>query len=251
MNKTLGLLLAVTLAAVGATAGLAQQDVMSQPLFDALFSYPINIYGDLIQGYGWSTPLSPPLPPAEAPPSPSFYVVQDGLLLQYDWNYRLLNVTKLPPHVPWPQGGATWEDVFFARENRWSAALGGLQAADYTHAAGRANFWADPLERGLHFQINVSNLQAVTEITLNLTDPNLPLEASPPVVKLYHCSPTGARLTGTLAQGMITDANLIGWLAGCRVPDLIQALNRGQATVVVRTARRPQGELVGRIRALA
>jgi hypothetical protein len=49
---------------------------------------------------------------------------------------------------------------------------------------------------------------------------------------------------------MITDGNLTGWLAGHRVPDLIQALNRGQASVVVRTARRPQGELVGRIRVL-
>jgi hypothetical protein len=251
MHKTRGLLFAVVLLIASASAGLAQQET-SQPLYDALLNYPINIYGDVVEqgnSYGMELPPGPPQP--EPVVSPSFYLVQNGLLLQYDWNYNLLNVTQLPPYVPWPQGGATWEDSFFAGVRRWNAALSGLQASGYTDASARAFFWVDPLEQGVHFQLDVSNLQTVTEITLNLNDPNLPPVAAPAVVRLFKCAPTGARLSGTLAQGMIMDRDLIGWLAGYRVPDLIQALNRGQGSVIVHTVRRPQGELMGRIRATA
>jgi len=241
MQKLAGLLFAVVLVTLCASVAPAQE--YGDPYYSA-------------EGYGSMTEQGNPYglqqPPQPEPVvSPSFYLVQDGRLLQYDWNYNLINVTQLPPYVPWPQGGATWEDSFFAGVRRWSATLSGLQAAGYTDASARAYFWVDPLEQGVHFQLDVNNLQTVTEVTLNLNDPNLPPVAAPAVVRLFKCAPSGARLSGTLAQGMIVDRDLIGWLAGYRTPDLIQALNRGQGSVIVHTVRRPQGELIGRIRAPA
>ena len=201
----------------------------------------------------YGTPLPPALPPL--PPGPvaqdTYYVISNGVLRQYDRNYNLVNETRLPPYIPWPQGGATPADILQAGSYQWNARLSGLQSQGYTEASGSACFWLDPSGEALHYQVAVADLRNIADITVNLNDPDLPPEAAPAVARLYCCRTKGGRHTGVIAQGTIRDCDLLGWLAGYRVADLVQALNQGQGFVNVRTAQRPQGELMGTIRAPA
>ena len=193
-------------------------------------------------------PVLPPPPPAPVAQD-TYYVISNGMLQQYDRNYNLVNETRLPPYIPWPQGGATPAHIRQAGSDEWTARLSGLQSQGYTEASGSACFRLDPSGEALHYQVSVANLRNIADITINLNDPDLPPVAAPAVARLYCCRTRGGRYTGVIAEGTIRDCDLLGWLAGYRVADLVQALNQGQGFVNVRTAQRPQGELMGAIRA--
>jgi len=72
------------------------------------------------------------------------------------------------------------------------------------------------------------------------------------VVWLYPSAPPAMMLPGTtngiLAQGVITDANLSGALAGQTVADLIEQIEAGNAYVNVHTMLYPGGEIRGQIK---
>lgn len=244
-------LVLVTIVVTAALAPAAWGQVALGGLYYAT-PFPLPYYGG-VGGYGpaeVSPPVSvSPLPPSVAPMTPgSYYVVSDGMLRQYDVNYNLVKETRLPAYTPWPQGGATLVEVGQAGVCRWEASLSGLQSQGYTEASGSACFWLDSSGQGLHYAVTVVDLRNPTEISINLNDPNLPPTSAPAVARLYCCRPKPGRHTGVIARGTIRDCDLIGWLAGYRVSDLIQALNQGQGFVAVRTARYPQGELMGTIR---
>ena len=56
------------------------------------------------------------------------------------------------------------------------------------------------------------------------------------------------RSSGTLGEGTITAADLVGPLAGQRLSDLVAAIDAGNAYVNVHTSQFPSGEVRGQVR---
>lgn len=249
MNRAVTIVIAImalTLLASAAFGQFAVGGVYYASPFSILTFGGATGYGGGVLG---PPVASVPLPVALPPRTPStYYVVSNGYLLQYDWNYNLIGQTPLPPYVPWPQGGTTLADVRQAGVDRWSAQLSGLQSEGYTEASGSACFSLDASGQELNYRVTVVNLLNPGEVSINLNDQNLPPEAAPAVARLLCCRTYGGRFTGVIAQGTIRDRDLVGWLAGYGISDLVQGLNQGQAFVSVRTVQHPQGELMGTIR---
>ncbi|MDW0251516.1 MAG: CHRD domain-containing protein, partial [Nitrososphaeraceae archaeon] len=70
------------------------------------------------------------------------------------------------------------------------------------------------------------------------------------VVTLFKAdSPTG-EISGSLANGTITNSTLEGDMQGLAVIDLIKAMERGETYVNVHTEENPNGEIRGQISAV-
>lgn len=98
---------------------------------------------------------------------------------------------------------------------------------------------------GLQYRLIVANIEAVTQAHIHLAPAG---ENGPVVAFLFGFVPEGETVNGTLAQGVITSANLVGPLAGMALADLVAELEAGNAYVNVHTQAHPPGEVRGQIR---
>lgn len=121
-------------------------------------------------------------------------------------------------------------------ENRnFRAHLSGAQEvpARDTQAQGQATFALNKAGDALDYRLIVSNIENVvaSHIHLGTADENGPV-----VVFLYGNVPAGGgRTDGVLATGTITQADLVGPLAGHPFQDLLDAMRSGGAYVNVHT----------------
>lgn len=115
-----------------------------------------------------------------------------------------------------------------------------------TLAQGQAQFKLSDDGTELSYKLNVANLDGIrfAHIHLSAAGTNGPVV----VFLLQPQSPTTGRVNGTLTEGTITAANLIGPLAGRPLSDLVAALESGNAYVNVHTDAHPGGEIRGQIR---
>jgi hypothetical protein len=118
-----------------------------------------------------------------------------------------------------------------------------------TRAQGQAVFRLSADGTELHFKLIVANIENVTQAHIHLA----PAGANGPVVVwLYPDAPPAqlipGRFNGVLAEGVITEANLVGQLAGQELSALIDELEAGNAYVNVHTSQFPPGEVRGQIR---
>jgi len=142
----------------------------------------------------------------------------------------------------WAQGG---------QNRNFTAHLSGGQevpSAD-TNATGQAIFKLSKDGTRLDYRVIVANIENVTMAHIHLA----PAGANGPVVVwLYPEGPPPQRIEGrtqgTLAQGTITEGDLVGPLAGQRLADLLDELVAGNAYVNVHTSQYPAGEIRGQIR---
>lgn len=120
-----------------------------------------------------------------------------------------------------------------------------------TKAQGQAHFKLNKEGTSLHYKLNVANIENVSQAHLHLiTTPGGTTGGV--VVWLYPVSGPPAQLipgrsNGTLAEGEITDASLVGALTGMTLDDLITAINEGTVYVNVHTTQNPPGEIRGDI----
>jgi len=97
---------------------------------------------------------------------------------------------------------------------------------------------------GLQYKLIVANAEFVTQAHIHLGTEG----ANGPVVAfLFGFVPEGDSSNGPLAQGVITDANLIGPMAGGTIEDLITQIESGNTYVNVHTQQNPAGEVRGQI----
>lgn len=110
-------------------------------------------------------------------------------------------------------------------------------------ASGHAIFTLRPDGLALNYRVIVVGITNVTASHIHLA----PAGANGPVVAfLYNLGPNGL-VNGVLAEGTITEANLIGPLAGQPLSALIDAINAGGAYVNVHTQVYPAGEIRGQL----
>jgi hypothetical protein len=116
-----------------------------------------------------------------------------------------------------------------------------------THARGVAIIKLNQ-DGDLTYKLNVANIENVLQSHIHVA----PADANGPVVAfLYPDGPPPVlipgRFGGTLASGTITDADLVGPLAGGTVEDLLDEIRAGTAYVNVHTVQNPGGEIRGQI----
>jgi hypothetical protein len=106
-----------------------------------------------------------------------------------------------------------------------------------TNATGQANFKLNKDGDELHFKLIVANIENVLMAHIHLASKG---ENGPVVVWLYPAGPPPklieGKTNGILAEGVITESNLVGPLEGKSFDDLISALEDGNAYVNVHTS---------------
>ena len=118
-----------------------------------------------------------------------------------------------------------------------------------SRARGQASFQLSRDGTELSYRLIVANIENVTQAHIHMA----PVGANGPVVAwLYPDSPPSqlvpGRFQGVLAEGTITDADLVGALAGAGLSALLDVLRAGDAYVNVHTVQYPPGEVRGQIR---
>ncbi|MDQ5858042.1 MAG: CHRD domain-containing protein [Acidobacteriota bacterium] len=113
-----------------------------------------------------------------------------------------------------------------------------------TGATGLALFHLVNDGTELYYKVIVANVHNVTASHIHLGAAG----ANGGVVAFLFGGPTtSGRTQGILAEGTITDADLIGALGGLTLADLIEEIEAGNAYVNVHTTQFPGGEIRGQI----
>jgi hypothetical protein len=135
------------------------------------------------------------------------------------------------------------------RSQHFVAPLSGDQEATPvdTNARGLAQFHLNHAGDELRFKLIVANIE-------NVLMAHIHLEASNgPVVVWLHTQDQAPELlpgrsSGIIAEGVITDDDLVNVLAGATLDDLLDEIRAGNAYVNVHTQQHPGGEIAGLIR---
>lgn len=117
-----------------------------------------------------------------------------------------------------------------------------------TLATGQALFQLSKDGQQLSYKIMVANLENITMAHIHAA----PAGVNGPVVTwLYPSGPPAMLIPGTtngiLYEGVITESNLMGLLAGSEVSDLVDLIVAGNAYVNIHTSLYPGGEIRGQI----
>jgi hypothetical protein len=100
----------------------------------------------------------------------------------------------------------------------------------------------------LHYTLKVHNLENITMAHLHLGKVG---QIGTPVVWLYPSSPPPrlipGRFDGVLAQGTITQKDLIGGLRGRPLAALIDEMQAGNIHVNIHTTEHPEGSICGQV----
>jgi hypothetical protein len=106
-------------------------------------------------------------------------------------------------------------------------------------------------ERGesLHYTVKVRNLDNITMAHLHLGTVG---EFGTPVAWLYPPSPppklVQGEFSGVLAEGTITEKDLLGPMRDASLADLIRHMERGHTYANIHTEEHPRGEICGPVR---
>lgn len=113
-----------------------------------------------------------------------------------------------------------------------------------TRARGLATFRLAPDGDGLGFKVNVANIDDVVGAHVHMAT----ADENGPIVAFLFGDPLSDPVTvnGTLAEGTITEPDVIGPIAG-DFSALLEAMADGRAYVQVHTSAHPTGEIRGQI----
>jgi len=121
-----------------------------------------------------------------------------------------------------------------------------------TNAAGLAKFTINAAGTQITYRLIVANIDGVTQAHIHCGTPDV---AGPVVVFLYGFNPVGVTVNGILAEGTITQANVIPRADSAACPggvatlaDVIAKMRNGGAYANVHTLTWPGGEIRGSIR---
>lgn len=141
-----------------------------------------------------------------------------------------------------------------AAQLRFTAVLKGANERPVpvdTNAAGFARFWLNSDETEIHYMLIVANIDGVTQAHIHCGTPDV---AGPVVAFLYGFNPVGVTVNGILAEGVITQANVIARPDSAACPggvstlaDVIAKMRSGGAYANVHTLAFPGGEERGTI----
>ena len=112
-----------------------------------------------------------------------------------------------------------------------------------TAATGVASFTVEGGE-SIEYDVNVTGMDKVTAAHIHSAPKG---ENGEVVVTLFKADSPTSEISGSLANGTITNSTLEGDMQGLAVIDLIKAMERGETYVNVHTEENPNGEIRGQI----
>lgn len=120
--------------------------------------------------------------------------------------------------------------------------------ANVTKSRGHARFWLSEDGTELRYRLTVANIEGVTQAHIHLADAGV---NGPVVVFLYGFNPGGITTNGILAEGTITQSNLIARPAigfGGTMVELVARMRTGGAYVNTHTLAIPGGQVRGQVK---
>lgn len=120
--------------------------------------------------------------------------------------------------------------------------------ANATKSRGHARFWLSEDGTELTYRLIVANIENVTQAHIHLAAEGV---NGPVVVFLYGLNPAGITTNGILAEGTITQANLIARPAigfGGTMAELVARMRSGGAYVNTHTIAIPGGQVRGQVK---
>ena len=133
----------------------------------------------------------------------------------------------------------------FAAQSRFKADLSGGQEVPAVKTDATGDFRLTVYQRELSFELNVTGLANPTGAHIHKGKRG---ENGPPVAGLYGGPTKEGTFSGILAEGTITEENLLGELQGKKVADLLRLIKSGNAYVNIHTETFPDGEIRGQIK---
>jgi hypothetical protein len=117
-----------------------------------------------------------------------------------------------------------------------------------TRAQGQAIFLLSSDGSLLYYKLIVANIDNVTQAHIHVAPAGV---NGPVAVWLYPEGPPAqlipGRFNGVLAEGFITEDELVGPLAGAQLDDLVKLMKSSETYVNVHTSQFPPGEVRGQI----
>jgi CHRD domain len=120
--------------------------------------------------------------------------------------------------------------------------------ANTTKSRGHARFWLSEDGTELRYRLTVANIEGVTQAHIHLAAEGV---NGPVVVFLYGLNPAGITTNGILAEGTLTQANLIARPAigfGGTMAELVARMRSGGAYVNTHTLAIPGGQVRGQLK---
>jgi hypothetical protein len=114
-----------------------------------------------------------------------------------------------------------------------------------TAAKGEATFKVSKDGKEIMYKLIVKNIVDVTAAHIHEGSMG---KNGGPVANLFIGPKKEGKFSGTLAEGTITEKDLIGSLSGKSISDLIDMIKTGNAYVNVHTDNHPDGEIRGQIK---
>jgi len=136
---------------------------------------------------------------------------------------------------------------FAAEHNAFTAKITGQQSvpAVKTKARGEAMFNLSKDGKELSDKLAAHDIANVTAAHIHLGRKG---ESGPPLAGLFAGPEKKGTFSGILAEGKISDKELLGNLAGKSLGDLVKLIREGKTYVNVHTVAHPDGEIRGQIR---
>lgn len=119
--------------------------------------------------------------------------------------------------------------------------------ANITRSRGHATFWLSDDGTELRYRLTVANIEGVTQAHIHLAPAGT---NGPVVVFLYGFNAAGITTNGILAEGALTQANLIPRPAigfGGTMAELVARMRSGGAYVNTHTLAIPGGQVRGQV----
>jgi hypothetical protein len=146
---------------------------------------------------------------------------------------------------------AAVQEIGQAAKRTFTAALSGANEVppNDSRARGEAVFQLSQDGTEVSYRLIVANLHNVTMAHIHMGEAGV---NGPVVVWLYPSGPPAqlieGRSSGVLATGVITEASLVGQLAGQPLSALVDRMRNASVYVNVHTTQFPPGEIRGQIR---
>ena len=132
-----------------------------------------------------------------------------------------------------------------AAGRNFRADLSGKNEVPRVQTPARGDFKLIVYPDGMSFELNVKEVTSPTAANIHRGRKG---ENGPPVAGLFGGAPRVGRISGILAQGVISEKSLLGELQGKTLADLVRLIKSGNAYVNILTETYPAGEIRGQIK---
>ncbi len=135
----------------------------------------------------------------------------------------------------------------FAAEKGFRAKLSGRDVVPVvkTKAKGDTEFKLSKDGKSLSYKLTVKDIENVTAAHIHKGKKG---ENGPPVAGLFAGPKKEGKFSGVLAEGTITEKELLGELQGKPLDELLKLIKAGELYVNVHTDAHPDGEIRGQIK---